>query len=975
MKSGSYYFVIPKSIMLSRKNHILGWMQTYYLLFLLMVVTSTGRAQIQLKFDTEGRLQDLHPQDLILKQGDEERLCISVNNGDMNAIGKQGTDEIAKRFKNAAEKLSTTNTSSYPTALARLGGVDSSWIDSLRNDYRLLEKYFTGYYGGRDSTYLDSLTIFKESHIRSLHDSTKPNLRLMAEASACLPAGLRGTVTNCTEERSRGLLGEGASKTSFEARLEQLLRDLHLLAPLSPEERIKTGPCSNESFSVKLIQDNVDRAFIRGMYERLYDTYGPEIKAFDCKNCRLAPNLEALASLYRNYRSVATGLRDCDCDQHPSLSACSPYLDTVFYLTQAVYPDSIIPGLIDALPAVDPQLVEWMFATMWMHGKEDYALNPLPFTDKGYLPTKPHDKEKARRFDAYIDSLLIDMEDNDRLSPGRLNVALFDSLQQLKGTGSKLYDNRKHNDSLLRDNRLNRDKFFAGARNTLHQVDFAVVKKPGALPTVALWNTEEGKFRRLVKPFPEAVVSKRPAFVIANNIKSEHSVELGKVKSTDISETSSSTIGGIAKILPLIAGVAEPLILVRSVTSGLFSTKENAVGKKTVIVAGGSASSQGGKLSIHTVKDSISDTASIDTIDCKTFLYSFDVNDLPDTTLLAYIRPPGAGRITVTPDIDTIVDLLGRLSSDQVGTLWLETGKSVCTRLTPVARDLLRLTITRVACDEGRRYATNNLRFDPNALPELKGVIRADFYRQLDTLSQTFNEQYRTLGRLVDQWGDAGRWVLPPDPESFPQEPAAPPPPRYKTRVLPLPSSTTAKEHTFSVYERDGERKIVDSLALKYKSVAGNVLTISGGFTQTFDGNNDIRRYEVTEADGKLTTEVDDDHFRPFVAVHLHPFRMINVYDRFLFWDGLPLRDQLSRVSIFLGASFPKPLYNLHTGIGIDWLPGIKTVFGYHWYRETKYEIVNNTIAGQRSRYRGAGLSIGLTLDPVAIASITELFE
>ena len=82
-----------------------------------------------------------------------------------------------------------------------------------------------------------------------------------------------------------------------------------------------------------------------------------------------------------------------------------------------------------------------------------------------------------------------------------------------------------------------------------------------------------------------------------------------------------------------------------------------------------------------------------------------------------------------------------------------------------------------------------------------------------------------------------------------------------------------------------------------------------------------------------------------------------------------------SNWSIFTGIGIPDPLGNLYLGISFDPVPGLKLISGLHFYRYTKYSIINNEISDKSTIYRTSFPFLSLNIDPVSFIKAIGIFK
>ena len=877
-------------------------------------------------------------EDLVLRNDKVYNFQIVPYEEPTRNLQKTATATLSKQFGKVSENLKPESDDYEKLKLiASLTDFDTTWLADLRTDYVKLKNYYdtldlsTGNIAGPPS-----LEVLKREWFHTGENPFQNPLKVNIPLQPCMDS-------------------------DGDFRIREWKNDTF---------PIRTFPCDERNARMMIQARSIERAVVNHFYEEAYKEYQDYLIKVTCADCQLELPLQELQVLSDTYERIAGEFQDCKCNEGIAIDPCSPYFDQAFILANQQYPEVFTYGIDNKLPKINSKLIEWMFITLWLHDG-DPKLNPFPFTDEGNVPVQDYADVKAERFNAYVDSLLVDMELNEALSDSRVDLALFDTLQMLKGRGQEIYKARvkEINKERKEENKEKQRKYLAGNTIVLHEVNFAVVDRRGVDPPIADWQPvgASKKIRRLEEPFPDVVIGDRPAFLLARNIPQEQEVTVSPKKVGDIKDSNSGAVKGIASVVRLIVGLAEP---VSGLTGLLAATGSPRSGIFRRVIQAPNTEPTGA----HSLRFSNNKEEQIDKdFNCDGFLEQ--VQQLPFSALLSYL---------IAKD-DSL--LLGEANARRKA-LWLEQfgaemngntsnhGFRPCTNLSDIAKSLFQYHVASTLC-------SLRLQVDFDKLSNYEKLMLAveasyNFHREIEALSGTFTNQYSKVKQLARQWGTPEHWVLPPSPSSLKPSAANPAPavsPLYRTNIFTLPTFDSASEYNTNAFLSTDNGKKLDSLKLGYKSASGTVVTVSAGFTQTFDKKNGLERYDVTEADGTLTTEVDDAHFRPFAALHVHPFRIISWQDRFLLFSRLPVRDVLSRFSLVVGTSFPKPLYNIHAGIGVDLFPGVKVVAGQHWFRSTKYEIINNTITDRSSRYLRAGSFIGVSLDPIALVSFTGLFS
>ncbi len=110
-------------------------------------------------------------------------------------------------------------------------------------------------------------------------------------------------------------------------------------------------------------------------------------------------------------------------------------------------------------------------------------------------------------------------------------------------------------------------------------------------------------------------------------------------------------------------------------------------------------------------------------------------------------------------------------------------------------------------------------------------------------------------------------------------------------------------------------------------------------------------------------TEVKNanERFHGIAGLHWYPCKIYKAESSFFLFNGWETFTQ--RISLFAGIDIIRPRFNYYPGISIDLIPGMKLINGVQLSRNTKYEIVNNTVVSQVSGLKTAGWYTSLNVD------------
>jgi predicted thioredoxin/glutaredoxin len=195
--------------------------------------------------------------------------------------------------------------------------------------------------------------------------------------------------------------------------------------------------------------------------------------------------------------------------------------------------------------------------------------------------------------------------------------------------------------------------------------------------------------------------------------------------------------------------------------------------------------------------------------------------------------------------------------------------------------------------------------------------------------------------------------------------------PLFRTALQTIESDDKARKNTLDLTLVNSEGKAVISKKDIYKTAPTHWLQTSLGVAYVI---NDFKRTEATIENGVIKSAKDEDQVRLLAGIHIYPWPIILADNRNVFqlrtWDEVR-----SRLSVFAGLSFPKPLYNVHVGVGMDVWTGVRLCGGVHLYRYTAYSILNNQIIDEKNRYVYNGAFISLGIGPEAFAKLIGIVK
>lgn len=191
--------------------------------------------------------------------------------------------------------------------------------------------------------------------------------------------------------------------------------------------------------------------------------------------------------------------------------------------------------------------------------------------------------------------------------------------------------------------------------------------------------------------------------------------------------------------------------------------------------------------------------------------------------------------------------------------------------------------------------------------------------------------------------------------------------PRFYTEHAEINWKTSDKElavtaNLSSNDETDEVKLQFPKLQLKHQPVfdfsTGVIYTVSP-YLVAKDGDNNLPR-------------VDPGNQVQFMAsIQFYPFRPFNRTH----W--VRTNKVARNIFVFTGLTIPRPLDNLIVGAGYSiWQDlGIKGFAGYHFYKNTRYSIRNNQVIDKQVGLEGAGLTLGIGINPATLIKFLGIIQ
>ncbi len=570
-------------------------------------------------------------------------------------------------------------------------------------------------------------------------------------------------------------------------------------------------------------------------------------------------------------------------------------------------------------------LQNWLIQWMWTL-KGNITINPLAFTDRQFLYfLKGYDISKANAYDEYRESALKLMKSSPELNDAKINFAAYDSLLQQKGMGKQVFGYDSRNKTLLDNNTSNAAK--------AQKIAFIITTLK--LPAIGKEQEDSIVFRYFdasaklagskAKDIP-TIPTKYQVVAVIHNISDKESFSI-KESSTETPNQSEA----ITQLNTAADGVSDlfskagPLPAILSNVLLSFRNPDNFIPSRSVledVVVIGAGQS---KLKVNDY-----------------FIRSSLLDDKFNVSLIDYKRK--AVTENLLPEIRRLFYKYNE-SCDYLFSLYM--------------RKIDALDF-KVKVFRNKSYPDIRAEFN-----KVKSVIlfKADsISMSMATVMRSFEKsvilkQLDTYIAISDLISSPEFFTLPP--KSYDAKDPDTDNPKYRNEFYTFGEEKKSVEKsnliTLSNSETKKEIKVTDS----YFIAPSQRMTYSLGLAYVF---GPFRRSEVTVADNKITNAADEEQVRVLLALHYHLKKIILKDDRPI-WklSGDALK---SRLSIMVGLSFPKPLYNPHVGVAADIWTGVKVSTGLHFYRFTDYSILNGQISDQHSKYVYNGTFTAINIDP-----------
>lgn len=585
----------------------------------------------------------------------------------------------------------------------------------------------------------------------------------------------------------------------------------------------------------------------------------------------------------------------------------------------------------------------WLASWLWFE-EGALTLSPLGYTSPELLDRiNISDTARSVVFDRYIDSLINRMIISPELTEPRARVALMDSLLKLRGTGKARYSKNALIQQMEKENKLKKIK--AEEVNTIAQQLVFRSVKPGKLDGAFVGGFDaSGSLKKMESKRSFTVPNDFNQEVLVYNLKpgqdftvtktAENIPDQSKLISNlnEVGDMFSTITGGAASALPGFSGLFKEKLISGSVIKP-FILNYNALNSDLM--------NKSTKLLENKNKD---------------YFLNFTLKN----GLLRAIFSAEVDYLSVPPvELDELYENYWRSN---------EFGNCALVRKM-VEEKMVNFFNRNTFTIEGRNFNDDALRRVVDTFNKQMDLITKEVSDELN-VSKAYNKLgnlYNYFATLDSVFEPVVKHQLPPSEMELVENKT----PSFRSRYETLEKETGAKQVKYEVTLTDVNA--ITSIKLKntYKTAPTHWITGSLGVGYI---NNSYRRSEVTVTNGVITNSPDEDNVRLLMGLNFHIWPVILADDRSIF-NMKEWRQVRTRLSLFAGASFPKPWYNLHAGLSVDVWAGLKLTGGVHFYRHTYYQVLNNQVTDEKSRYESNGAFFGVTMDPGTFVKLIGIFK
>ncbi|GEO03363.1 hypothetical protein AAE02nite_10270 [Adhaeribacter aerolatus] len=569
----------------------------------------------------------------------------------------------------------------------------------------------------------------------------------------------------------------------------------------------------------------------------------------------------------------------------------------------------------------------WVKQWIWVN-EGMLTINPFGFTDEDKLNLpRSFDEEGAKKYDAYRENSIKLLINSNTINEGQVDHTKFDSLLNQSGEGRMVFTKRyKDKVETLKKKNTNSATDQQKVFSTISVLRFPSLERKKSKTAFRMYDASN-KLKADSSNFTETIGNNVQVKVVAYNLKPNEKFVLSE-NPKEIKDES-TTIAKINEAGDALAGVAG---LTAGLPSALLTLAQLVVPKPTDKVP---------PFNIAIGEQSHKNLSNKGLIGNKTLMIEKDAANLK---IIDDKNKQIQEQLKISFSIDNYINDLGLDSC-------------------PSLRNALIKEITN---SNNRALLFENLGDGLNYFQSrIDAIIKPVILKyNKELILYNINNQLAVIEFIKNQES----FLLPPVKIDAKTDTTA----KHRNLVVDIApvEKATRKDIQLSVVDLKSS-KVISSKKDAYKTAPTHWVAGSIGLAYVL---NPFSRNAATISNGIISNTRDEEQLRLIAGLNFYPIPIIMADDRPV-WKMPFNQKMLSRISIFGGLSFPKPLYNLHTGLGIDIVPGVKIGHGFHFYRFTNYTLLNNEIINEKSNYVYNGSYFNFSLEPTAVVKFLGLVK
>lgn len=587
---------------------------------------------------------------------------------------------------------------------------------------------------------------------------------------------------------------------------------------------------------------------------------------------------------------------------------------------------------------------KWFLSWAWYTNGE-IRMNPFDFTDPSRVRFQQgHDTVKAKRMDKYVRvgmKRMVDLKSNLQIS-----VADFDSLNRKFKNGDEVYSYLADNEALKKKNNLALTKS-QQINRVIDSVSFRVVAEEDK-KSYFIKTYDAGNSLRPANPDKKSALSlDKEVELMIYNIKSTETVKVTpEYKDTpdeSLAMKQLNELGNLGSGLLAQAAIAEPYVA--TFKNLVFPAAANLVRvdlpplKQVEVTSYTKASGNKARSSANSEIQ---------------FRERLFVSSDPVEIRLIFFHSRGEDEYDFWSEVEQELKERKVYCAEIIAIV----KQKLIAGLNPTSENL------SLKASDYRHYIEGKAKHYRVKISQLSAKAIEEY---TDDVRKKLTNEYRLL-TLAHAMLESNTYILPPKAIKIDDDPASP---AYSNIYQTVAVQDASKKVILPlVHTNKADGKVIAKRIDNYKVSQPRWVMASMGLSYAFEK---FRRNEAEVKEGKIVNVPDEDQARLVTGLNFY-FVPILLTDSRAIWN-LPGRQKVSRLSVFVGASFPKPLYNPQLGLSVEPWPGVKSTYGWHFYRKTAQTIVNDQLQNEESKYIYNSPFVSVSIEPLSFVKLIGLIK